>query len=57
MPWRWGVVIYKSFSDLNVTTVQPKELNFSGKTFFIWSNFFIVRFARVKNFPFYFFVF
>ena len=53
----WGVLIYKSFSDLNVTIVQPRNINFRGRTSFIRSNFFIVRFARLKNFSFNFFVF
>ena len=53
----WGVLIYKSVSDLNVTIVQPRNMNFMGKTAFIWSNFFIVRFAHIKNLPFNFLVF
>ena len=48
----WGVLIYKSVSDLNVTIVQPRDMNFRGRTTFIKSNFFIVRFTRVKNFLF-----
>ena len=53
----WGVLIYKSVSDLNVTIVQPRDINFRGRTTLTWSNFFIVRFARVKNIPFNFLVF
>ena len=56
-PSRWGVLIYKSVSDPNVTIVQPKDMNFSGRTSLIGSNFFIVHFARIKNFPFNFLVF
>ena len=54
---RWGVLIYKSVADLIVTIVQPREMNFKGRTTFIWSIFFIIHFARVKNFPFNFFPF
>ena len=36
---RWGVLIYKSVSDLNVTIVQPRNMNIKGKTTFIWSHF------------------
>ena len=32
---QWGVVIYKSISDPNVTIVQPRDLNFRGRTTFI----------------------
>ena len=46
----WGVLIYKSVSDLNVTIGQPRHLNFRGRTIFIRSNFFVVCFARHKNF-------
>ena len=53
----WGVLIYKSVSDLNVTIVQPRDMNFRGRTTYTGSNFFIVYFACVKNFPFNFLVF
>ena len=53
----WGVLIYKSVSDLLVTMEQPRDKNFMGRTTFIWSNFFIIRFAHIKNCPFNFFVF
>ena len=53
----WGVLIYKSVSDPNVTIFQPRDMNFRGKTSFIKSNFFIVRFACLKNFSFNFLVF
>ena len=53
----WGVLIYKSVSGLNVTIVQPRDMNFSGRTTFIGSNFFINHFACVKIFPFNFLVF
>ena len=53
----WGVLIYKSVSDLYVTIVQPRDMNFRGRITITRSNFFIVRFARVKNFPFNFLVF
>ena len=56
-PRYWGVLIYKSVSDLNVTMVQPRDMNFRGRTTFTWSNFFVVRFARVKNCSFNFLVF
>ena len=49
--------IYKSVSDLNVTIVQPRDMNFRDRISFTGSNFFIVRFARIKNFPFNFLVF
>ena len=29
---RWGVLIYKSVSDLNITVTQPRDMNFMGKT-------------------------
>ena len=32
---QWGVLIYKSVSDLNVTIVQPRDLNFRGRITFI----------------------
>ena len=53
----WGVLIYKSVSVLYVTIVQPRDVNFRSRTTFTGSNFFAVRFARVKNIPFNFFVF
>ena len=53
----WGVLPYKSVADFNVTTMQPRDLNSRCRTFFVWLNFFKVYFARVKNFPFNFFVF
>ena len=53
----WGVLIYKSVSDLNVTIGQPRDLNFLGRTTFTGSNFFVVCIAHVKNFPFNFLVF
>ena len=53
----WGVLMYKSVSDLNVTVVQPRDMNFMVRTTFIKSNFFINRFARIKNCPFNFIVF
>ena len=56
-PRGWGVLIYKSFSDLNVTIVQPRHMNFRGRTTLTGSNFFIVRFAQIKNYPFNFYVF
>ena len=40
----WGVFMYKSVSDLNVTIVQPRDMNFMA-------NFFIARFARIKDYP------
>ena len=43
---------YISVSNLNVTIVQLGDMNFRGKTTFTESNFFFVRFARVKNCPF-----
>ena len=51
------VFVYKSVFDLNVTIIQPRDMNFMGRTTFTWSNFSIVCFARFKNFPFNFFVF
>ena len=45
----WGVLIYKSVSDLNVTIVQPRILNIQGRIIFIWSNFFIIYFAHIKT--------
>ena len=54
---QWGVLIYKSFSYLNVTIVQPRVMNFRGRTSLIRSNFIIIRFARLKNFTFNFLVF
>ena len=54
---RWGVLICKSVSVPNVTIVQPRDINFRGRTTFIGSNFFIVCFARIKNFSFNFLVF
>ena len=56
-PSQWGVLIYKRVSDLIVTIVQPRDMNFKGRTTFTGSNFFIVHFPRVKNFPFNFLVF
>ena len=54
---RWGVPIYNSVSDLNVTIVQPGDMNFRPRTTFTKLKFFIVRFACVKNFAFNFLVF
>ena len=54
---RWGVLIYKSVSDLNITITQSRDINFMGKTTFTGSNFCIVFFARIENFLFIFFVF
>ena len=53
----WGVLIYKSVSDLYVTIRQPRDLNFRGRNTFKGSNFFVIRFARHKNCPFNFLVF
>ena len=52
----WGVLIYKSVSDPNVTKIQP-DINFRGRTTYIGSNLILVRFARVKNFLFNFLLF
>ena len=49
-------VYIQNVSDLNVTIVQLRDMNFMGKTTFVGSNSFVVRFARIKNFPFNFFV-
>ena len=57
MRGEWGVLIYKSVSDLTVTIVQPRDMDFMNKTTLTVSNFFIVRFARVKKFFFNFLVF
>ena len=57
MPCHWGVLIYKSVSDLNVTIGKPKHLNFRGRTKINGSNFFVVRFAHHKNCSFIFLVF
>ena len=48
----WGVLIYKSVSDLNVTIVQPRDMNFRARTTLTGSNFFFIHFACIKNFPF-----
>ena len=32
---RWGVLIYNSVSDLNVTIVQPRPTNFMDKIAFV----------------------
>ena len=53
----WGVLIYKSVSDPTVTIVQPRHMNFKGRATINGSNFFIVRFTRLKNFSFNFLVF
>ena len=53
----WGVLIYKSVSDPNVTIAPPRNINFRGKIIFIGSDFLIVRFASIKNFPIIFLVF
>ena len=45
------VFLYKSVSDLSVTIVQPRDMNFRGGTTLIRSNFIIFRFAHIKNFP------
>ena len=49
---RWGVLIYKSVSVLNVNIGQPRDLNFRGRTTFTGSNVFVIRFAHHKNCPF-----
>ena len=56
-PWRsllapmvkWGVFIYKSFSDLYVTLVQPRDKNVMRKIIFTWSKYFNIYFAHIKN--------
>ena len=45
----WGVLIYQSVSDLNVTMVQPRDMNIMGKITFTWSKFFVARFAHVLS--------
>ena len=45
----WGVFIYKSVSDLNITIVELRDMNFKGKNTFIGSNFFDVCFVNTKN--------
>ena len=57
MRLRWGVLIYKSDYDLDVTLVQPRDVDFRSRTIFIGLNFFAIRCARVKNIPFNFLVF
>ena len=37
--------------------IQPRDMIFIGRNIFIWVNYFIVRFARIKNCPFDFLVF
>ena len=56
MRLRWGVLIYKSDYDLDVTLVQPRDVDFRSRTIFIGLNFFAIRCARVKNIPFNFLV-
>ena len=46
----WGVFIYKSVSDLNITILQPKDMNFMGRNTFTGSNFFHIRFVHTKNY-------
>ena len=53
----WGVLKYESYSDLDVTIVQPRDMDFRSRTTFTGSNFFAIRFTRVKNIPFNFLVF
>ena len=53
----WGVLIYKSVSDLIVTIVQPRDMNFMGKTNLTGSNFFFYSFCTCQNFSFNFIVF
>ena len=54
---RWGVLVYKSVSDLNVTVVWPRNMNFRGRTNFTWTNFCFVHFECVKSFSISFLVF
>ena len=54
---KWGVLICKSFSDLDVTIVQSRDVDLRSRTTLIKSNYFAVCFARVKISPFNFFVF
>ena len=39
------MLLYKSFSDLYVTIVQPRDMNFRARITLTVSNFIIVRFA------------
>ena len=53
----YDVFIYKSVTNLNVTIVQPRNMNIMCKTSFIRSKFFIVHFALTKNCSLYFLCF
>ena len=54
---QWGVLIYKSVSDIDIIIVQPRDVDFRSRTTLTRSNFFAVHFVRIKNIPFDFLVF
>ena len=45
------MLIYKSVSDLNITIVLPRNMNFMGRATFVGSNFFIVVLPMKFMFP------
>ena len=49
--------VYKSVSDLGITIIQPRDVDFRSRTTSTELNFFAILFACVKNTPFNYIIF